>query len=212
MASPAAVPRLFPVGHCIGAYYDDPGSTSHTFRVRLGPDVIRLSSEQFAVWGLAHGVPDRPPDQPWDRHSVVAAGYAAGLRDPERAVADLTSQNALVEAVAGADSGFHFARQHRMLPLMLGLGNTADEPRVYAAGVIGQPIVLMSSTVYDLFAWAHLDTDLWSACQRAAESAIQVQVNDVAATDPARLLDVLLGSLHTLLSPNAVCLDTRFVA
>lgn len=54
-----------------------------------------------------------------------------------------------------------------------------------------------------------MDDDLWSACERAADTAARTNVADLTATDLWGLLQVLLESLHTLLSPNAVCLDMR---
>lgn len=209
MVTDSAATRLFPIGHCIGAYHDAPGAPAQFFQVRIGPDVVPLSHEQFAIWGLAHGTSDRPADEAWGAAEVVAAGFEAGLPDAERVLNELLVENVLVQATDGTDSAVDFARRHRLLPLMLGLGNTADEPRVYAAGLIGEPIVLMSSMIYDLFQWAHMDPDLWSACVGAAETARRVDVVDADAKDPHRLLDVLLASLHTLLSPNAVCLDAR---
>lgn len=203
---------LLPIGHCIGAYYDVPDSSNHFFQVRIGPDVVRLTDEQFAVWGLAHGTSDRPTDQPWNQEATIAAAYSAGLTGVERVAAQLIADQVLVETTIGTESAVDFARRHRMLPLLLGLGNTAEEPRVYSVGLIGQPIVLMSSMIYDLFEWAHMDPDLWTACQGAAQTARRVEVADATATDPHHLLDALLGSMHTMLSPNAVCLDTRLVS
>lgn len=170
---------------------------------------MRLSDLQFAIWGLAHGTADRHPDEPWDRAQVIAAAHPAGVPDAEATVDELLRLGALVEVAADSHSAVQFAQQHRMQPLMLGLGNTAEEPRVYAAGIVGRPIVLMSSMIYDLFAWAHMDADLWSACHRASETALRVAVADATATDPLRLLETLLESLHTLLSPNVVYLDAR---
>lgn len=96
-----------------------------------------------------------------------------------------------------------------MIPLMLGLGNTTEEPRLYSVGLVGQPMVSMSSMAYDLYEWAHMESNLWLACQGAAATAVRVGIEDDVATDPARMLDALLATLHVLVSPNAVYLDTR---
>lgn len=56
MANDDDAALLFPIGHCIGAYYDLPDSNDHSFQVRVGPDVIRLNDDKSAVWGLAHGL------------------------------------------------------------------------------------------------------------------------------------------------------------
>lgn len=200
---------VFPIGHCIGTYYDLPVSMDHFHQVRVGPDAVRLSDEQFAVWGLAHGTPDREPDRPWDRQAVVDTARRVGVTDPETVFAGLLDDGLLATTVPGSEAAVDFARRYRLVPLMLGLGNSSEEPRLYAVGLPGRPLVQMMSSVYDLYEWAHMERDLWAACRAAAETAGRVDITDPAATDPARLLDVLLAALHTLLGPNAVHLDTR---
>jgi len=200
---------LFPIGHCIGANYDQPASKDHFFQVRVGPDVIRLDDDQFAVWGLAHGVPDRPPDQPWTRQTVLTAARRAGIARAGQVLDSLVEDFVLFETTPGTDSAVDFARRHRLIPLMLGLGNTSEEPRLYSVGLVDLPVVSMSAMAYDLYEWAHLDSNLWLACQGAAATAARVGIEDALATDPLLMLDALLGTLHALLSPNAAYLDTR---
>ncbi len=200
---------LFPVGHCLGAYYDLPASNEHIFQVRRGLDVVSLSDEQFALWGLAHGTPDRPVDQPWGRTRVLDAARRAGVPRAEQVLDSLLEDHLVSETTPGTDSAVDFARRHRMIPLMLGLGNSAEEPRLYSVGMIGQPVVTMSSMAYDLYEWAHMDSNLWLACEGAAATAVRVGIEDPVATDPLRMLDALLGTLHVLISPNTVYLDTR---
>lgn len=209
MASDDAATLLFPIGHCIGAYYDLPVSTDHFFQVRVGPDVVRLSDEQFAVWGLAHSTPDRPEGQPWNRARVIEAARRAGVAEAESVLQSLADDYLLFETSPGTDAAVDFARRYRMVPLMLGLGNTSEEPRLYSVGLIGQPIVSMSGVAYDLYEWAHMESNLWLACEGAAETAVGVGIDDPVSTDPLRMLDALLETLHVLLSPNAVYLDTR---
>ena len=140
---------LFPIGHCIGAYYDLPNSDDHFFQVRVGPDIIRLDDEKFAVWSLALGIPDRPPDQPWNRQTVLTAARRAGIGMAEQVLEGLIKDYLLVETTPGTDSAVDFARRHRLMPLMLGLGNTSEEPRLYSVGMVGMPVVSMSSMAYD---------------------------------------------------------------
>lgn len=200
---------LFPIGHCIGAYYDQPNSTDHFFQVRVGPDVVRLDDQQFALWGLAHGAPDRPEDQPWNRKAVLTAARRAGISKSEDVLDALIKDHVLFETTPGTDGAVEFARRHRLIPLMLGLGNTAEEPRLYSVGLVGLPVVTMSAMAYDLYEWAHMDSNLWLACQGAAATAVRVGIDDRLATEPLLMLDALLGTLHALLSPNAAYLDTR---
>lgn len=209
MANDVDQALLFPIGHFIGAYYDLPVSTDHFFQIRVGPDVIRLNDEQFAIWGLAHGAPDRAPEQPWDRDTLLTAARRAGVGQAGKLLAGLLEDYLLVETTPGTDSAVDFARRHRLIPLMLGLGNTSEEPRLYSVGMVGLPVVSMSAMAYDLYEWAHMDANLWLACEGAAATAVRVGIEDPLATDPLRMLDALLGTLHALLSPNAAYLDTR---
>ncbi|MDQ3716101.1 MAG: hypothetical protein M3381_08815 [Actinomycetota bacterium] len=209
MATDDDAALLFPIGHCIGAYYDLPASTDHFFQVRVGPDVVRLDDEQFAIWGLAHGIPDRPPEQPWTRQTVLTAARRAGIAHSEQVLDGLVKDYLLFEATPGTDGAVDFARRHRLIPLMLGLGNSSEEPRLYSVGMVGLPVVSMSAMAYDLYEWAHMDSNLWLACQGAAATAVRVGIEDRLARDPLLMLDALLGTLHALLSPNAAYLDTR---
>jgi len=209
MATGDAATMLCPIGHSFGAHYDPPASADPFFRVRVGPDVIRLGREQFAIWGLAHGTPDRPTDRPWGRPGVLEAARRAGVPGAEQVLDSLIEDYLVVETTPGTPSAIDFARRHRLIPLMLGLGNSAEEPRLYSVGMTGQPLVQMSSMAYDLYEWAHMDSSLWLACEGAAATAVRVGIEDVVAADPLRMLDALLATLHFLLSPNAVYLDTR---
>lgn len=200
---------LIPVGHLIGAYHDLPVSDDHFVQVRVGPAVVRLKDEQFAMWALAHGAPDRPPDRPWGRKAVLDAARRARIPGAKQVLDSLITDSLIFEVTPGADSAVDFARAFRMVPLMLGLGNTAEHPGLYSVGMIGQPWVSMSAGVYDLYEWAHMDSNLWLACQGAAATALRVGIQDPEATDPRVMLDALLSMLHFLLTPNAVYFDTR---
>jgi hypothetical protein len=212
MATDDAGKLLFPIGHCIGAYYDLPASNDHFYQIRVGPDVVRLDDEQFAVWGLAHGVPSRPPEEPWNRQAVLTAARRAGIGGVEQILESLVDDYLLFETTPGTDSAVDFARRHRLIPVMLGLGNTAEEPRMYTVGMIGLPAVSMSAMAYDLYEWSHMDANLWRACESAAATATRVGIDDQVATDPRLMLDALLSTLHALLSPNAAYLDTRLAS
>lgn len=212
MATDDAATLVFPIGHCFGTYYESPDPDGHHQRVRVGPDVVRLSDEQFTLWSLAHSAPDRPLDQPWNCRSVLDLARTVGLVGAEEVLDGLVADSMVATVTPGTDDAVLFARRYRMVPTMLGLGNSAAEPGLYSVGLPGQPIVQMASLVYDLYEWSHLDPSLWAACNGAAETSRRVEITDPTATDPARLLDALLLCLHTLLGPNSVYLDTRLAS
>jgi hypothetical protein len=102
-----------------------------------------------------------------------------------------------------------FASGHRLLPLALGLGNTAEEPWLFSAGLLYQPMVAMTGPLYDLWQWAHLSPDLWSACREAAAVALQAGVSAPEQTDPAQVLAGALETVPQLLAAKVACFDVR---
>jgi hypothetical protein len=204
-----AEPLIVPIGHYVGAFFHTPGSPEHYQQVRVGADLRRLTDEQFRVWGLAHGLLDQLDDGPWTRSAVLAAAAQAAVDGAESIVVELLADGTLVEVAPGTAGAVEFARQHRLVPLMLGLGNSPQEPWLYSVGFPDQPIVKMVSVLYDLWEWAHLDTDIWAACHGAAKTAQRAGITDPEQSEPEKLLTGLVESLHTLLGPNAAYLDLR---
>jgi hypothetical protein len=204
-----AEPLVVPIGHYVGTFVPPSGSPDHHEQVRIGADVRDLDPEQFRIWGLAHGLLDRVDagSPPWTRSALLAAAAEAGIAGAEQVTGALLADGTLMEVTA--DDAVGFARTHRMVPLMLGLGNTPEEPWLYAVGFPDQPIVKMVGVLYDLWGWSHMDNDMWTACHGAGRLATRAGVTDPDQTDPQKLLSGLVESLHTLLAPNAVYLDLR---
>lgn len=201
MSAPDGV-LVLPIGHLHGS---GPGGAL----VRVGPEQVELDDTRFAVWSLAHGLPDRDPTQPWTPDALLATAAAQGLGDLRAVLEDLVADR-LVRQV-DPRAGVRFAEQHRLVPLVLGLGNDPDAVTTWSLGLLGQPLVEVTGTTLDLVQYADLDPDLWSAVQNVARVARASGYTEEAAADPERLLADVLGSLHPLLSTNAVCLDTRYV-
>jgi hypothetical protein len=173
---------VLPVGHDLGGYYD--GSVA-VHQVRRGVEVVTLSAGEYRTWSAAHGARSPAPD------------------------ASLRERGLLAEVTPGAPESVEFASTHRLLPLALGLGNTADQPGLFAVGLWYQPLVLMTGALFDLWQWAHLAPDLWMACRESAAVAADTGARDPEVTDPARVLEGVLGSLGQLLAARVACLDVR---
>jgi hypothetical protein len=206
MTSDAAPLQVYPIGQLarVRAAEDD-------FHVRVGAQLQRLSAADFSVWAMAHGPADHVP-RPWTPAELAAQADAVGLPDAPDRLAHLQEVGLVALAAPGGGTGLELAQRVRMVPLVLGLGNSADSPDAYSVGLPGRPLAVLSAAAYDLFEWATMETSLWRACEGAAATAARVGLDDPSASDPEALLASLLSDLHRLLTPNAVCLDTWAVS
>jgi hypothetical protein len=202
MASDPPAQQVYPIGQLIRVR-----AAEDEFHVRVGTELRRLSSVDFSVWAMAHGPADHVP-RPWTPEELAAQADSVGLPDASDRLARLQETGLVVLAAPGTESGLALARRVRMVPLVLGLGNSAENPDAYSVGLPGRPLAVLSAAAYDLFEWSTMETSLWRACEGAAATAARVGIEDPLASDPAALLTSLLTDLHRLLTPNAVCLDT----
>jgi hypothetical protein len=189
--------QLVPVGHDLGAFHDGVGG--HCHQVRVGAEIVELDVTRHDVWTAAHG-------------TIGADGVAAPAT--EEALRSVHGDESVTELmakrlIARTTPSDEFAATHRLVPLVLGLGNTVEEPWLFAAGLLYQPVVMMTGAVYDLWQWAHLSPDLRSACHESAKAATQAGVTDVEQTDPDRVLTGALASLPQLVAARAACFDVR---
>jgi hypothetical protein len=170
---------LVPIGHDLGVFHD--GAGGRVRQVRVGVEIEELPDDLYEAW---HGAHESVPDTAVD--ALSARRLLASAADP----------------VA-------FASTHRLLPLALGLGNTEEEPWLFAAGLLYQPIAAMTGPLYDLWQWAHLSPDLWSACGEAAAVATQAGVTEPEQTDPAQVLAGVMEAIPQLLAARIACFDVR---
>jgi hypothetical protein len=179
-------PLVVPLGQFFGTRY---AGDTHTRDVRVGTEVIPLDDRHFGAWALAHGLPDRVGDRPWTRAAVADAAGTA--------VDDLVDSLIEIGVVAEIDpaAGSLFARSHRMGHRMLGLGNTAERPGLFAIGLFDRPMVHVPRDVYDLWDACQLAGSLWEACVA------------VAPDEPAELAGRLLADLHHLLAMSVVYVE-----
>jgi len=208
MASDQDNTRVFPIGHYVGAYLDDEQGQQGHHEVRLGVNVVEVDNDTFRLWALAHGIPDQlSEDATWGRQQIIDAATTAGITNAEASIENGINQGLLVEVAPGPDAAVEFATRYRLVPLMLGLGNSAEEPGLYGIGLFGQPFLHVNSMVYSLWEWAHLDRNLWEACETFAQVEAQAGAQEPDETDPHKILENFLVAIHGLLSVNAAYLD-----
>ncbi|MGY5884407.1 hypothetical protein [Modestobacter lacusdianchii] len=206
MTSDSPPLQVYPIGQLIGVR-----AVVDQFDVRVGAALHSLTSAEFGVWAMAHGPADHVA-RPWTPDALADQAASVGLPDCGRRLTELAEQGLVALAAPGTASARALADRVRMVPLVLGLGNSAEAPDAYSVGLPGRPLAVLSAAAYDLFEWAHMETSLWHACEGAAATAARVGITDTTATDPEALLTSLLGDLHRLLTPNAVHLDTWAVS
>ena len=115
---------VFPIGHYMGERHPE-----GLHYVRLGLQHQTMTEDEFGVWVLSH---DRTV------HSGVSRTCwhwrpRRSSPDPEASVDRLLSVGALV-TVTDPEA---FARSYRLQPLLVGLGNTEEDPNTYAVGFPG---------------------------------------------------------------------------
>jgi len=197
---------IFPVGHYVGAQYRVPESGDATQQVRRGAVFHSLTDEQFTVWTLGHGSTEAVRNEMrWQRPSIEELAKAGGLTEAGGIIEELIELGLLVEVTA--DTELEFAERHRIVPLMLGLGNSADEPDLFGIGFLNQPVLQVAHAIYDLWQWSTMDDTLWATCENAADVARR---GGFEYTEPAKLLTGFLGSLHALLITDAAYVDVDF--
>ncbi|KQS73728.1 hypothetical protein [Modestobacter sp. Leaf380] len=193
--------RLLAVGHSMGPVHLTPGAAPDHHAVRIGWESHRLSDpDQVVVWRLAHGDPEGVPATP---ESVSSAATAAGVRDPGGALASLVGPGLVVEVAE--ENAEAFARAHRVQPLLAGLGNSAED-LMDSIGLLGlPPAARVRPRVFEVWRWAHLWPDLWSAAEglAAAGAGDDGEPRSTAADELLGLLD----AVQELLSAGAVHLD-----
>jgi hypothetical protein len=195
---------IFPVGHYAGAFYQ--GAVDRYHAVLVGAETRRLSDEQLTVWLAARGVPD-DEDRRWTREAVEALVAQAGIANAPLLLDQLGELGLVVETVPGTERAIDFAEAHRVVPLLLGLGNTPDEPWRYGIGLFDRPVLAVSQDIYGLWEWAHVDPNLWAACYSHADVSKRAGATDPEETDPEQILTGFLSTLHALLAASAAYLD-----
>lgn len=209
MADPFTTePLVYPVGRYTGVFHPAVGAPAKYHSLSIGRISATMESEQaFAVWAAAH----RPLDQAgqlWNRAAVLEAARRLGVDDPEPLVAEFLADGLLVEVAPGTPDAVGFAQAYRVLPLMVSLGNTPDDPLNYGIGLFGmQPVLRAPALVHDVWQWGSAGGSLWDVCMAFAQAGAEAEVADEREHDPEYVLAVFLTALPTLVGVNAACVD-----
>lgn len=208
MANRVDTRLIFPIGHYMGPFHPTRNAPALHHVVRVGWDTLKLPDQaHLDIWSLAHGLPERM-ETPWTRPAIVEAAGEARVAGAESIIDTLLDGGLLAAVESDSDQALEFASGFRMRALLVGLGNTPDDPALDGIGLSGLPPLLrVRPRVFEIWQWGHLWPSIWSACEGLAEVARETPDSDPAATEPREVLAYLLGTLSTLLARNALYLD-----
>jgi hypothetical protein len=199
---------IFPIGHYLGAQFHPAGTDAEAHVVRIGWELYRLDGpRQLPVWALAHGLPEAGTGEPapWTRARLEGAARAGGIPDASSTVGELLERDLLVEVTPDTDEAVEFARACRTRSLLIGLGNSANDPHVYGIGACENAVaVRVPGFTYELWKWGHACDSLWHTCQMFAAAGDPAHPDE---SNPERVLTRCLAAIQVLLSNGAMHLD-----
>lgn len=189
---------VFPVGHYMGERHPE----GHHV-VRLGLTHQTLTPDEFGVWVLAHGTEEIGRDA-WTVGAVVDLAESAGITGAPELLPAMVAAGLLATLDGGRDTARRFAETYRLRPLLVGIGNTDDEPDRFQVGFPGQPpVAVLDEAQYELWQWAQLAPTLWHTCEVREKVAAELGEPAVAT----ELVGDLLGDLRGLLATSCAYLD-----
>jgi hypothetical protein len=187
---------VFPVGHYGGVREKDRV-------VRVGWGQHRIDANAFAVWVMAHGLPDVGKGA-WTVDDVIEQSrQQAGVEDAANYVEQLADAGLL--AMVGDDqAAAQFAQRHRLDVLFVGLGNAPDRLDGHAIGIPGLgTAAILDPDCYELWQWGSVAPTLWHSCEVRATVTAELEQQ----ADPAAALAEILGDLRFLMAHGCAYLD-----
>ena len=204
-------PLIFPLAHYVGMMYDSEAKTS-TFQLRGGWKVASLTESERNLWALAHGVPSElEKGTRWTKDHMLEIACPQ-MADAETVIASLLERDVLMEVIPGTKRAVEFAKEVRLVPLRLGLGNSPEDPSMWRIGVSEESYVAVNDTVFHIWQWSHLYENLWESCKslakmRSKEKNLPSRPGD---HDPEAILAEILERAHVLLSTSCAYFDVPF--
>ncbi|MQA25551.1 MAG: hypothetical protein GEU94_08770 [Micromonosporaceae bacterium] len=200
---------VLPIGHYVGAHYPGPGEPLEDHTVRIGATPVHLlSDEEFGVWVLAHGLAGPDAEAPWTRRHLLDAAAEASVDDAPELLEELLEEGVVAEVALGTTESVEFAKEHRVAPLMAGMGLVSEDPVAVRIGVYGIQTAEVNGFAFELWRLGHRAGSLWDFCQMQGAFLRDETGLSAADSTPEKMLLMSLLELQTLLASNAVYLDT----
>ncbi len=195
---------VLPAGHVLGPFFtDEHAEMPESVDIRLGDELSSIPAAAYAVWAAAHGEPGANGGM---TRATTLAAAAQLVDEPDRWFDQLTAQGLLVELAHTPQARQRFARSHRVLPLALGLGNSAEHPDRFIVGMVGSPAVTLPASAFLVWMFGHRYPSLWQTCENVV-STTQLMIG--SEVDPAAVLADVVALLPPLLAHGCACLDRR---
>lgn len=193
----------------MGPFHPKQGAPVKHHVVRVGWDTPKLpDAAHFDIWALAHGLPSRLGTVRWTRRAIIETAAEADMSGAADILDSLADRGLIVEVTPGSEQARDFAASYRLRSLLIGLGNTAEDPVLDGIGLAGiAPLVKVRPRVFEIWQWAHLWPSVWDACEGLAWVASQAEEPRPEGAEPEALLDFMLEAFGTLISHNAIYLD-----
>ena len=192
---------VFPIGHYGGVRPGEADEPDHV--VRVGWSQHRISADAFAVWVMAHGLPEVGKGA-WTVADVIEQSRKADVEDPAAHVERLADAGLLAMVGDIPALAAQFAQRHRMDVLFVGLGNTPERLDGHAVGIPGLgTAAILDPDCYELWQWGSVAPTLWHSCE--VRAAVTARLDHAA--DPADALAEILGDLRYLVAHGCVYLD-----
>ncbi len=200
---------IFPVGHYMGPFFPSRDGPAKHHIVRVGWETPKLPDEEHLdIWALAHGLPALVDDVAWTRQAIIDAAADAEMPNAAEILDNLAELGLIVEVSPGTDQAREFAESFRLQSLLIGLGNSPDDPILDGIGLVGIPAVIkVRPRIFEIWQWAHLWPTIWAACEGLAYVSAQGDNPSPDTSTPEKVLDTVLEAMRTLISRNAAYLD-----
>ncbi|MGH3545845.1 MAG: hypothetical protein ACRDPW_07965 [Mycobacteriales bacterium] len=198
---------VLPVGHLLGPFFTNADDeVPESVDLRVGGELSSLPPEAYLVWAAAHGDPQQVATAPMTKAATLERAGVV-LDQPGRAYRELVSRGLLVEVGAGKRGQREFAERHRVLPLVMGLGNSFQRPEEFVIGMVGSPVMTLPGSVFSVWMFGHQYPTLWQTCENVAMSAAATLGGQ--SVGPARVLADVVALLPLLVSTGCGCVDRR---
>lgn len=213
------VALVIPVGHFAGPMFTSPEAEApESFEIRFRDGVFSLSAQEYAVWAVAHGDPEKVGQRSQSRTVVETAAKDAGVDDPGPIFDSLVNDGLLTQVMPKGEPAREFARNHQIMPLALGLGNTPQQLGAFQIGMPNSARATVGYDVYHMWLFCHREENLWKAVTTIAKEAEEANIEEADSdredkieliSDPDVLLTGLLEAMPVLISTSCVYIDRR---